>query len=57
MVGHKHYQQKEKKHIITRKGIKQGRLTVTILLGAETAITDLDRHHQNSTVELKDRDP
>jgi hypothetical protein len=51
------YQQKEKKHIITRKGIKQGHLALTIVLGAETANTDLGRHHQNSTVELEDRDP
>jgi hypothetical protein len=51
------YQQKGKKHIITRKCIKQGHLVVTTVLGAEAASNDLDRHHQNSTVEPKDRDP
>jgi hypothetical protein len=51
------YQQKEKKHITTRKRTKQDHLAVTIVLGIEAANADLDRHHQNSTVELEDRDP
>jgi hypothetical protein len=51
------YQHKERKHITTRKCTKQDHLAVTIVLGAEVASNDLDRHHQNSMVELEDRDP
>jgi hypothetical protein len=51
------YQQKEKKHITIRKHTKQGHLAVTTVLGVEAASNDLDRHHQNSTVEPEDRDP
>jgi hypothetical protein len=43
--------------MITRKHIKQGHLAITAVLGAEAASNDLDRHHQNSTMEPKDRDP
>jgi hypothetical protein len=45
------------KHITIRKHTKQGHLAVTTVLGVEAASNDLDRHHQNSTVEPEDRDP
>jgi hypothetical protein len=51
------YQQREKKHIITKKYTKQGHLAVTIVLGVEAANIDLDRRHQSNTVELEDRSP
>jgi hypothetical protein len=46
-----------RKRITTRKRIKQGHLTITTVLGAEAASNDLERHHQNSTVEPEDCDP
>jgi hypothetical protein len=51
------YQQEKKKSIITRKYTSQGHLAVTIVLGIEAVNVDLDRRHQNSMVELEDRDP
>jgi hypothetical protein len=51
------YQQKEKKHINTKKCTKQGHLAVTTVLGAEAASIDLARHHRSSSVELEDHDP
>jgi hypothetical protein len=32
-------------------------IAITTVLGVEAASNDLDRHHQNSTVELEDHDP
>jgi hypothetical protein len=42
------YQQKKRRHITRRKHTRQDHLTVTIVLGAEAVVDDLDRHHQNS---------
>jgi hypothetical protein len=55
------YQQKKRRHITRRKHTRQDHLAVTIVLGAEAVVDDLDRHHQNSMGvqsmgELKDLD-
>jgi hypothetical protein len=42
------YQQKERRHITRRKHISQDHLAVTIVLGAEAVVDDLDHHHQSS---------
>jgi hypothetical protein len=42
------YQQKKRRHITRRKHTRQDHLAVTIVLGAEAVVDDLERHHQNS---------
>jgi hypothetical protein len=48
MVGTS-YQQKERKHITTRKHTNQGHLAVTKVLGTKAVVDDLDCHHQGAT--------
>jgi hypothetical protein len=42
------YQQKKRRHLTTRKHTSQGHLAVTIVLGIEAVVDDLDRHHQDT---------
>jgi hypothetical protein len=44
------------RHITTRKHTSQGHLAVTIVLGIEVVINDLDRHHQDNMEEPEDLD-